>query len=97
MRTEQQLSRAAECLFMAVESPDADKQTAMLNMAQFWLEQSEQIRNSVQHPLNSEGAPGTVAAVSKPAKVRPRRSDRARAVVKRAPNSRGRARKSRPC
>jgi hypothetical protein len=63
MGTEQQLSRAAECLFMAVEIPDADKRTAMLNMARWWLDQSEQIRNSDQHPPDSEGASGAVAAV----------------------------------
>jgi hypothetical protein len=94
MGTEQQLSRAAECLFMAVESSDADKQSAMLNMAQWWLEQSEQIRNGDQPPPDIEPASGAVAAADGPAEARPRRSEQARAATKRARKDRGRRRKA---
>jgi hypothetical protein len=93
MGTEQQLSRAAECLFMAVESSDADKQTAMLSMAQWWLEQSEQIRNGDQPSPDGETASG--AAAGGPAEARPRRSERASAAAKRRPKDRGRRRKTR--
>jgi hypothetical protein len=93
MGTEQQLSRAAECLFMAVESSDADKQSAMLSIAQWWLEQSEQIRNSDQLPPDGETASGVVAAAGGPAEARLRRPERV--AAKRRPKDRGRRRKAR--
>jgi hypothetical protein len=48
MDQEQYLRRAAKCLLMAVESTEPDKQIAMLNMAQSWLQQSEKVQNSSQ-------------------------------------------------
>jgi hypothetical protein len=46
MDREDNLSRAAECLLLAVESAEPQEQRAMLEMSQLWLERSEQSRSS---------------------------------------------------
>src|SRR5215475_6019471 len=46
MDTEYFLSRAAECLSSAVQTAAPREQHAMLELAQVWLQRSEQARNS---------------------------------------------------
>jgi hypothetical protein len=50
MSTEDHLSRAAECLLLAVESVGRREQRGMLELAQVWLQRSEQSRNSSLSP-----------------------------------------------
>jgi hypothetical protein len=45
MDTENHLSRAAECLLLAVESAEPHEQLAMLELTEVWLQRSEQTRN----------------------------------------------------
>jgi hypothetical protein len=50
MDREDHLSRAAECLLLAVESVEPQEQRAMLEMSQLWLERLEQTRSSSPEP-----------------------------------------------
>jgi hypothetical protein len=77
MNTADHLSRAAECLLLAVASPEPHEQRGMLELAQVWLQRSEQTRNgSIQKPtqlLRREGS----------RRKKRRRADIARAVAAR--------------
>src|SRR5262245_23043579 len=46
MDTEYFVSRAAECLFSAVQSAEPREQHAMLELAQVWLQRAEGARNN---------------------------------------------------
>jgi len=48
MDIEKPLSRAAECLILAVESADPHQQVAMLKMAQMWIDNTARIRSGNQ-------------------------------------------------
>jgi hypothetical protein len=51
MDTENHLSRAADCLLQVVESAEPHEQLAMLELAQVWLQRSEQTRNGSDEPV----------------------------------------------
>jgi hypothetical protein len=44
------LSRAAECLLQAVDTAEPHEQLAMLELAQVWLQRSEETRNGSDEP-----------------------------------------------
>jgi hypothetical protein len=82
----QHLARAAECLLEALESPKPHEQLAMLELAQVWLQRSEQTRNS---SLSPRGVSKLHGPTQSPSRLRRKKRRRANVGVAGAVGAQG--------
>ena len=86
MSTVDDLSRAAECLLLAIETAEPHEQRGMLELAQVWLQRSERTKNG---STSARDVPKPQTPTQLPTREGSRRKKRRRADVARAVGARG--------